>query len=205
MCRAALEPALERPELEPELAGRMNQVIERGARYANLVSYIDLPPALVPLLGALDEGLRLEELFERFRDARPDLVRALWVMLSLGIAKAEGPTLAPRSPVRSEAAAPSRFGFLDQHHPVHLELDYYAFLGVERHATSAQLEEALRRLHALYGEHSDDASEEARLDQLRRRLQVAFRTLIDPSERKQYDQRLAVLDTGEWTWPLPLD
>ncbi len=201
----AVQSQLTVDELEPELAGRMNQVVERGPRYSNLVGYIDLPPKLLPLLDALDEGLRLQDLFERFRDARPELVRALWIMLSLGIAKAEGPALAAAQPVRSDAAASSSFGFLDQHHPAHLELDYYEFLGVQRHATSAQLEEALRRLYALYGEHSDDASEEAKLDQLRRRLQVAFRTLIDPSERKQYDQRLAVLDTGEWTWPLPVD
>ena len=89
----AVQSQLTVDELEPELAGRMNQIVERG-RATRTSWATSTTPALLPLLDALDEGLRLEDLFERFQAARPSLVRALWIMLSLGIAKAEGPALA---------------------------------------------------------------------------------------------------------------
>ena len=46
---------------------------------------------------------------------------------------------------------------------------------------------------------------EEQLQALRTRLRVSFKTLSDPSDRKQYDQRLAALETGEWTWPISQD
>jgi DNA-binding response OmpR family regulator len=200
-------------ELSPDIEPRMLQVLSKGSRYGSLVSYITLPEGLQGLLDCLEGEHRVQDVFERFDSEREALTRVLWLMLSLGIieatgrglAEAAGRGLAEAAGQALPAAAPSDFSFVEQHHRVQLNFDYYAFLGVERSAKDDELELARRKLAVLYAGPADDPAVEEQLKALRTRLKVSFETLSDPSERQQYDQRLGALETGEWTWPISQD
>ena len=206
-----VESSLGLAELAPDLAPRMDQVLVKAARYSNLVSYMGLSSGLRGLLDCFDGRHTMAALFERFSDDGDGLTRALWLMLSLEIVEGQGdlragaPTVAASEdlgpgPGRWELGEP--FGFVAEHYRLRLGLDYYAFLGLERLAGQAQVETARVRLAGLYTPRSIDPEVEAQLKALRARLQVAFVTLSDPTERQNYDHRLAALETGEWTWPL---
>lgn len=206
-----VERSLGLGELAPDLAPRMDQVLVKGGRYGDLVSYLGLPMGLRGLLDCFDGTLTVSALFERFRAESDGLTRVLWLMLSLGIIEGQGELRASEGtspnpggsdpgPARWEDGDP--FGFVDEHHRLGLGLDYYAFLGLERLAGENEVESARARLAGLYTPRSIDPEIEAKLKALRSRLQVAFVTLSNPTDRENYDQRLAALDTGEWTWPL---
>jgi DNA-binding response OmpR family regulator len=204
--------SLKLEELSPDLEPRLDQVVRKGARFAGLVSYVQVPQPLEGLLDCFEGEHTLGSLFKRYSAGRDGLTRVLWLMLSLGVIEGQG-ALRDSTPSGGDSAAPSggrpgvrrgaaAFAFVDEHYRVRIRLDYYAFLGLERFASGDQIEAARARLAALYTPRSIKPATEEKLKALRTRLQVSFATLSDPTERSQYDHRLAALDTGEWTWPL---
>ena len=74
------------------------------------------------------------------------------------------------------------------------DFDPYAILEVERSAGQDEIDQAYRRQWAAY---PNDATPETRL----REIQVAYRILSDPEERRAYDARLAerAVDAVSWT------
>ncbi|MEE2829729.1 MAG: response regulator [Myxococcota bacterium] len=209
-------------ELAPDIHPRAHQVVQPGPRFRRLVSYLSLPEELEGLLDQLDGGRTVGDIFKKFGNAQDQLIRSLWLMFSLGIAEAGPAPDVPSSPpadagqpVEPSAEAGGQFpsggdatgappdlSWVAREHKERLSLDYYLFLGLERHALPSQIDEAGRTLGERYGHESEDHQTDRMLRELRARLQVACKTLSKPSDRHQYDQRLAVLDTGEWTWPI---
>ena len=186
-------------ELRPALESRMGHVLSPGPRYGNLVSYLPLPEGLNGLLDEINAGVSIRSLFNRFGAETDALVWALWLMLNLGVVNAEESTTEVETEWRGELSAALQQG-ADS-----LDSDYYAFLGVERDVVFHELEAARTRLEIRYRQRSGDPRVDERLQQLQDRLHVCFSTLSDPAERQRYDQRLAALETGEWTWPISKD
>lgn len=207
-----VERSLKLDELSPDLEPRLDQVVRKGARFAALVSYLQVPQPLEGLLDCFEGEHTVGSLFERYSADLDGLTRVLWLMLSLGVIEGQGP-LGDSSSGGVDSPAPSggpvgkegsdAFAFVDAHYRLRIRLDYYSFLGLERFASGEQIEAARAKLAALYTRRSIKPATEEKLKVLRTRLQVSFATLSDPDERRQYDHRLAALDTGEWTWPLP--
>jgi len=205
-----VEHSLSLAELFPDIEARMDQVLCKGARYGNLVSYVEVAPGLRGLLDCFEGNSTIGSLFETFSSEPDALTRVLWLMLSLGIVEGKGPVRQP-SPSPAPSAQPPEqqedvdLSFVEEHHRLRLGLDYYNFLGLERSVRLEEIEAVHAKLAALYAPHSTNPEVEEQLKDLRNRLQVSFKTLSDPTDREHYDQRLSALDTGEWTWPLPQD
>jgi len=206
-----VEQSLGLGELAPDLAARMEQTLVKGVRYSKLVSYLHLSSGLSGLLDCFEGENTMSSLFERFSEDSAQLTRVLWLMLSLEIIEGHG-ELRGAEPSAQKSGdvdpGPGRwefddpFGFVEEHYRLRLGLDYYGFMGVERCAAATEVERARSRLAGLYTPRSIDPEIEEKLKALRARLQVAFATLSDPTERENYDHRLSALETGEWTWPL---
>jgi len=192
----AVRQSLTLSELRPDLDPRMDHAVARGPLYSSLVSYLPLPPGLSGLLDCLESGETISSLFARFPAEKEALIRTLWLMINLGIVEteAQGAAASPDSP--------RDFSFVADHHRFRLDLDYYGFLGVERDAPAGDIESAWSLLDERYRPTASDPLIEEQLRDLRTRLRVSFKTLSDEAERERYDNRLAALETGEWTWPL---
>jgi flagellar biosynthesis protein FlhG len=76
--------------------------------------------------------------------------------------------------------------------------DHYEVLGLERTATSDEVEEAYRRCAALYGEGALATYSLLEPDELRlarARVDEAYRALRDPERRREYDSSTADTET----------
>ena len=63
-------------------------------------------------------------------------------------------------------------------------VDYYDFLMVSRHADKAMLEWAVRLMLTRYGPKSPETADEEKYETTK----AAYRALVDPEKRKEYDQ-----------------
>lgn len=216
----AVERHLAVDELAPDIRALHDQVLSKGSRYPRLVSYVPLPPGLEGLLDFFEGDRLVSDVVQHFSAHSDALVRALWLMFSLGIVEGVAPgaaavtsaiaTTDPGGLGRVSVDAPSPLdagaepadpAFVEKEHRLRMDLDYYSFLDVGRDAPLEEIQRSWENLAQRYAVQSTDEETDRWLRELRARLQVSYKTLADPGERKQYDQRLAVLDTGEWTWP----
>ena len=63
--------------------------------------------------------------------------------------------------------------------------DYYAILGVEKEASTNEIKQAFRKLALKY--HPDINKTDPKAKDMFIEINKAYRTLVDPQKRKQYD------------------
>ena len=76
------------------------------------------------------------------------------------------------------------------------DIDYYTLLGVQRSSDADEIGKAIKRERTKWSGRVSTRGEKAR--QVRRRIDAAEKTLLDPQRRKKYDEELDKAAVG---WP----
>ena len=195
-------------DLGEDLARRSSHLVVRGPDYDRLHSELPLPTTLHWLGPALNQGSKLSDLLAHQRGSSSQVLKALWLMVRLGVASTVSEERAPRAAqigprptpppslvIRAEVDdspldARSR-GLLREYLALD-HADHYRLMGVQPDASEDEINKAWRRRAAPWRPIAidDEIPPEVRTKarELLARLAEAQAVLSDPSRRDVYDQ-----------------
>jgi DNA-binding response OmpR family regulator/curved DNA-binding protein CbpA len=200
-------------DLGEEMARRSEHLVVRGGEFDRLHSELSLPATLDWLGSSLSEGIQLSTLLERQRGHPGLVIRALWLMVRLGIADTVserrtanpdqiGPKSTTRPPSltfrnrRDETPLDDRSSALMAEYVSLAQGDHYRLMGVSEDASTEEIDKAWRlrasewRPVAIDNEVPPEVRTKAR--ELLSRLATAHEALADREVREAYDaERLA--------------
>jgi DNA-binding response OmpR family regulator len=195
-------------DLGEELARRSTHLVVRGPDYDRLHSELPLPTALHWLGPALNQGSRLSDLLAHQRGSSSQVLKALWLMVRLGIASTVSEERAPRADqigprptpppslvIRAEAddsPLDSRSRGLLREYLGLDHADHYRLMGIQHDASENDIKKAWRRRAASWRPVAidDEIPPEVRTKarELLARLAEAETVLVDPDSRSAYDE-----------------
>lgn len=197
-------------ELAAELGRESTRLLVRGPQFDRLHSELKLPAEVAWLDGALAEGMSIQLLLEQTRAGAEVLLRAVWLMLRLGIAQTVSEDRAPllgrrlrpgrtRPPTLLVQTNANDRTLTDESRRVlrdyllFMNAGYYQLLGVSETADGEQIRAAWRARAATWRPVAVDDSGppdvRVRARELLARLAEAHDTLADPEKRAVYDSR----------------
>ncbi len=194
-------------DLGEELARRSTHLVVRGPEYDRLHAELPLPSSLHWLGLALNQGSRLSELLDRQRGSSSQVLKALWLMVRLGVAttvseeRRPSPTqIGPRNTpppslvVRADQAdtpLDERSRELLKEYLALVRADHYRLMGLPPDADADAVNKAWRKRAAAWRPVAigDEIPPEVRnkARELLARLAEAQTVLSDPEARAAYD------------------
>lgn len=202
-------------DLAPDVYAVQGASLTRGDRYRQLFPYLKLEGALETLGADLRSGVRVEELFTKYAAQSEDLLRVLWLMLKLDIARRRAdvterlspePVSIPRAsmpratsedslePFATEDGLDEASRTIVKDYLSLMEADAYTLLAVPRDASpeaiDASYEARMRRYSLTRLPPSAATTVRAKAKELLMRLLDAYETLSDPQRRQAYDRTL---------------